>query len=117
MEKLKILNIYKINLYQSLIFMLFMFRVKNNTTRNVFHERFTNINHLCPTRFSQNNFTQRTIKSSRTKFGISSRGPLLGTIHLLPFKSNVSRKIVLRNQLKKLSSNYTMSLIIFEYTS
>ena len=40
-----------------------------------------------------------------------------GTIYLFPFKSNVPREIILKNQLKKHSSNYDMSLIIFEYTS
>ena len=33
------------------------------------------------------------------------------------YKNNVPREIVLRNQLKKHSSNYAISLIIFEYTS
>ena len=39
------------------------------------------------------------------------------TKYLLPFKSNVPRKIVFRNQLKKQFSNYAISLSIFEYTS
>ena len=41
------------------------------------HERFTDINHQYPTRFSQNNFARRKMKLSRTKFAISSRGPRL----------------------------------------
>ena len=39
------------------------------------------------------------------------------TKYLLPFKSNVPRKIVLRNRLKKHSSSYATSLIIFKHTS
>ena len=72
--KLEILNIYKINLYISLIF---IFRVKNNTIPYVFHERFTDINHQYPDMFSQNNFATSEIKLSRTEFAMSLRQPRL----------------------------------------
>ena len=80
LEKLRILNIYKINISQSLIF---IFSVKNNTIPYVFHERFTSINHQYPTRLSQNNFSQRKIRLSQTKFAISL-GPRLWNNILTP---------------------------------
>ena len=80
LEKLRILNIYKINISQSLTF---IFSVKNNTIPYVFHERFTSINHQYPTRLSQNNFSQCKIKLSQTKFAISL-GPRLWNNILTP---------------------------------
>ena len=78
-----------------------------------FHERFTNINHQHPTRFSQNNFSQRKIKLSLTKFATSSRGPRLWSNILTLVQKQCTHKIVLGNQLKKHSSSYAVSLIIF----
>ena len=95
-----------------------MFRVRNNTIPYVFHERFTDINYQYPTRFSPSNLSQRKIELSQTKFAIYHLvDHVSGTVYLPPFKSNVPRKMVLRNELKKHSSNYAMSLIIFIYTS
>ena len=74
MRKLKILNIHKLNLYQVLNF---MFRVKNNTIPIVFNAKFEIINHIYPTRNSQNNFVLSTIKYKQTKNAISARGPSL----------------------------------------
>ena len=103
-----------------------MFRVKNKaipyvcmyvcTPYHVFYERFTFINHQYPTRFSQNNFAQRKIKLSRNKICYIIMDHVSRKMYLNPFKGNVPRKIVLRNQLKKHSSKYAMGLIIFECT-
>ena len=62
-----------------------------------FHERFTNINHQYPTRFSQNNFSQRKIKLSLTKFATSSRGPRLWSNILTP----VQKQCTSQNSFKK----------------
>ena len=83
MLKLKILNIYKINLYQSLTFII---RVKSNAIPYVFHGRFTHSNYQYPTRFSQNNFAQRKIKFSQTKSAIPSRGPCIWNNILTSFQ-------------------------------
>ena len=74
MQKLKILNIHKLNLYQVLSF---MFRVKNNTIPIVFNKKFKIIDHIYPTRNSQNNFVLSKIKYKQTKNAISTRGPSL----------------------------------------
>ena len=86
------------------------------TPYRVFYERFTFINHQYPTRFSQNNFAQRKIKLSRNKICYIIMDHVSRKMYLNPFKGNVPRKIVLRNQLKKHSSKYAMGLIIFECT-
>ena len=53
MKELNILNVYQINILQHL---LFMFKVKNSITLRVFNQVFSLIDHLCPTRFSDNSF-------------------------------------------------------------
>ena len=89
-----------------------MFRVRNNTIPYVFHERFTDINYQYPTRFSQSNLSQRKIELSQTKFAIYHLvDHVSGTVYLPPFKSNVPRKMVLRNELKKHSSNYAIQFL------
>ena len=64
MRKLKILNVHKLNLFQILNF---MHRVKNNTIPSVFLQKFQIIDHIYPTRNSQNNFVQSMIKINQTK--------------------------------------------------
>ena len=51
LTELKILNVYQINILQHL---LFMFKVKNSITPRVFNQAFSLIDHLYPTRFSDN---------------------------------------------------------------
>ena len=74
MTKMKILNIYKLNIYQLLNL---MHRIKTNTVTIVFHNNFNEINHSYPTRFSNNCFVEEKIFLTQTKFAVSSRGPKL----------------------------------------
>ena len=74
MRKLKILNVHKLNLFQILNF---MYRVKHNAIPSVFHQKFQIIDHIYPTRNSQNNFVQSVIKINQTKNELSARGPSL----------------------------------------
>ena len=53
MKELNISNVYQINILQHL---LFMFKVKNSTTPREFNRAFLLIDHLYPTRFSDNSF-------------------------------------------------------------
>ena len=51
MVKMKVLNIYKLNIYQILNV---MFKLKINTAPCIFENQFTEIQHQYPTRFSRN---------------------------------------------------------------
>ena len=53
MKELNISNVYQINILQHL---LFMFKVKDSITPRVFNQAFSLIDHLYPTRFSDNSF-------------------------------------------------------------
>ena len=53
-----------------------MHRVKN-TIPSVFHQKFWIIDHIYPTRNSQNYFVQFMIKMNQAKNAVSARGPSL----------------------------------------
>ena len=72
MEEIKLLNIYKLNIYQVLTF---MYKIKRDTAPAAFRNNFRKISHRYPTGFSQSNFVEGNILSKQTKFAASSRGP------------------------------------------
>ena len=74
MKQLIILNVYKINILQHL---LFMFKVKNSITPRVFNQVFSLIDHLYPTRFSDNSFKICDFNLKLTRFVIAFRGPTI----------------------------------------
>ena len=76
MVRMKVLNIYKLNIYQILNF---MFKIKANTAPCIFQNQFMEIQHQYSTRFSKNNFVESHLVCSQTKFFVSSRGPRLWT--------------------------------------
>ena len=97
MTKMKILNIYKLNIYQVLNF---MHRIKTNTAPIVFHNNFNEINHLYPTRFSNNRFVEKKIFLTQTKFAVSSRGPRLWNNLLNTQQRTMEREISFKNSIK-----------------
>ena len=76
MVRMKVLNIYKLNIYQILNL---MFKIKANTAPCIFQNQFMEIQHQYSTRFSKNNFVESHLVCSQTKFSVSSRGPRLWT--------------------------------------
>ena len=74
MIRMKVLNIYKLNIYQ--IFN-FMFKMKTNTAPCIFENQFTEIQHQYSTRFSKNSFVESQLVYSQTKFSVLSWGPRL----------------------------------------
>ena len=55
MKKLKALNIYQLNIYQTLIL---MYKSLNNSSPKVFQNKFKNVNHKYPTHHSKQNLTR-----------------------------------------------------------
>ena len=74
MDRLGILNIYKLNIYHPVNL---IFRVKSNTIPEAFWTKFQIAQHNYVTRHSKNNFEEPKITLKATKFAISSRGPRL----------------------------------------
>ena len=71
MEEMKVLNIYKLKIYQVLTF---NFKIKRDFVPAAFRNNFREISHRYPTGFSQSNFVESNILSNQTKFAVSSRG-------------------------------------------
>ena len=74
MEEMKVLDIYKLNIYQLLTF---MFKIKRDSAPAAFRNDFREIYHRYPTELSQSNFVEGSILSNQTKFAVSSSGPRL----------------------------------------
>jgi len=88
MHKLGILNLFKLNIFQTLVF---MFKVRKGMSPNVFIDEFKKINHKYPTRHSLNCFSLPKITSSFGKFSMTYRGPCL-------WNSFVKKHTVLQNE-------------------
>ena len=73
-KRVNALNIYQLNLSQVLNF---MFKAKHNLTPRVFSARFLEIHHKYPTRFSEHNFLEPALATTRSKFSMSAREPHL----------------------------------------
>ena len=74
MEEMKVLNIYKLQMYQVLTF---MFKIKRDTAPAAFRNDFQEISYRYPRGIIQSNFVESSILSNQTKFAVSSRGPRL----------------------------------------
>ena len=71
---MKVLNIYKLNIYQVLTF---TFKIKRDTAPATFRNDCREISHRYPSGLSQSNFVEGNIVSNQTKFPVSSRGSSL----------------------------------------
>ena len=74
MEEIKLLNIYKLNIYQALTF---MYKIKRDTAPAAFRNNFRKISHRYPTGLSQSNFIEDNILSNQTKCSVSFPGSRL----------------------------------------
>ena len=101
MHKMKVLNIYKLNIYQVLTF---MHKVKTNTAPLVFRTKFQEIQHIYPTRFSKNSFVENQLVYSQTKFAVSSRGPRLWNNILDQQQKAIDHETIFKELVKSLFS-------------
>ena len=70
--ELRTLNIYKLNIFQNLVF---IFKTRNGINPDIFSNKFQNIEHKYPTRFSDNNYYVPQTRRNFLRFAISSRAP------------------------------------------
>ena len=96
--KFNILNVFQLNLYQILIF---MFKVNKKMAPTLFNSFLEKINHLYPTRFSENNYIQPKTYYSITKFSIANRGPKLWNTLLNNELKTISSIKQFKNKLKQ----------------
>ena len=74
MKSLNALNVYQINIFQTLIL---MFKSQHRLSPTVFQNMFKKIEHKYPTNFANNNFKIPNLNLKSTRFAISTRGPTL----------------------------------------
>ena len=67
-------NIYQLNIFQIL---LFMHKVKNNQTPNVFINIFSKLENKYDTRLCEHNFNKPLYKTKLAQYTITFRGPQL----------------------------------------
>ena len=92
-DRLGILNIYKLNIYHTVNL---MFRVKNNTMPEVFRTRFQIVQHNYATRHSESNFEEPKITLKATKFAMSSRGLRPWNKHTGRFVKTITSTLVFK---------------------
>ena len=98
MLKMKVLNIYKLNIYQVLTF---MFKIKTNTAPLVFPTQFKEIQHIYPTRFSKNSFVENQLVYSQTKFSVSLDQQQKSIDHETIFKESLKLSLLsLENEIR-----------------
>ena len=73
-EKLKVLNIYQLNIYQILIL---MFKINNKEIVKTVSKKFNKVQNIYCTRSSNILFQIQRSKSKKTNFKIAYRGPKL----------------------------------------
>ena len=94
MEEMKVLNIYKLNVYQVLTF---MFKIKRDSAPATFRNNFRETSHQYPTGFIHSNFVEGNTLSNQIKFAISSRGPRLWNRLLNQEQKNMAYIKTLKN--------------------
>ena len=102
---MKALNVYQINLIQTL---KFMHKTKYGINPRIFLPKFREVDHQYPTRFSQNSFYYKRSASRTTSFAITLRGPTIwnnflsqhkkSTPHLLSFLKQIKFKLFNSNK-------------------
>ena len=91
------LNIYKINIFQNLVF---MFKTRNGINPDIFNNKFQNIDHIYPTRFSENNYYVPYKQRKFLKYAISSRAPSLWNTFLPTSLKSLDSLPLFKNKVK-----------------
>ena len=86
LKTLNTLNVYQINLLQAL---LFMHKIKTNSSPPIFLHQFQTINHEYATRYSRNNFKEPKRETNYAKYCIHSRGLVIWNSFLNEIEKNI----------------------------
>ena len=105
LKEMKALNVFQINLIQTL---KFMHRTKYGINPRIFLPKFCEVDHQYPTRFSKNSFYYKRSAGKTTSFAITLRGPTIWynflsqhekfILHLLSFLKQIKFKLLNSNK-------------------
>ena len=110
MVRMKVLNIYKLNIYQILSF---MFKIKTNTAPCVFENQFMEIQHQYSSRFSKSSFVESQLVYSQTKFSVSSQRSRLWNKLLDQQQKSLDRETLFKKIIKLTLLSLEKELIFF----
>ena len=85
-KEMKALNVYQINLIQTL---KFMHKTKYGINPQIFLPKFCEVDHQYPTRFSQNSFSYKRSACKATSFAITLRGPTIWKNFLSQYEKSI----------------------------
>ena len=97
MKKLKILNIFQLNIFQNLVF---MYQHNINSLPRIFEKSFKKINHKYPTRIAKKHYSV-PLKKSNSQFSFSYRAPFLWNSILTNHLRNTKTLSIFKYQLKR----------------
>ena len=109
-KELNILNVYQINILQHL---LLIFKVKNSITLRVFNKAFSLIDHLYPTRFSDNSFKIFDLKLKLSRFAIGLRGLTIWNKFLTQSEKYYTSIDKFKNKIKEKILNFSNEFLFF----
>ena len=111
---MKALNVYQINLIQTL---KFMHKTKYGKNPRIFLPKFREVDHQYPTRFSQNSFYYKRPACKTTSFAITLRGPTIWNNFLSHHEKSIPHLLSFLKQIKfkLLNSNKETRVLLTDY--
>ena len=97
-ESCEILNVCKLNLLNTAVF---MHKIKNRTAPSSFLEKFEQPAHSYPTRFSSGNYRKPQIILRKCRFQISIRGPAIWNNLVGSTKKEIQSSSLLKTKIKR----------------
>ena len=107
LKEMKALNVYQINLIQTL---KFMHKTRYGINPRIFLPRFREVDHQYPTRFSQNSFYYKRSACKTTSFAITFRGPTIWNNFLSQHEKSIPHLLSFLKQIKFKLFNYYLLL-------
>ena len=112
LKTLNALNVYQINLLQVL---LFMHKIKTNSSPRIFLHQFQTTNHKYATRYSRNNFKEPKKETNYAKYCIHAPGPVVWNSFLNETEKTYYRSISLNVKSKKRYLNLKKNWASFKH--
>ena len=110
MKSLKILNVYQLNIFQTLTFMQ---KTKLKQTPKIFSQTFQPITHKYPTKYAKNNFVKPKPKLKISNFSVSIRGPALWNDFLNSNTKSLTSLHMFQSAIKNQIYNYENEINLF----
>ena len=106
----KILNIFKLNIFNVSIF---MHKINTKTAPYTFTQHFQRIVHKYPTKYSNSNYKKPKVKLAKTKFRISIRGPSIWNNFISKSEKEIKSLLLFKSRVKLKLLQYDNEMMFF----